>query len=316
MAATGGHDDGSDGTGQHDAAAQVAIGTARHAGVDLHELHDQTDLAAASALFDAVWGRPGEAGAVLVPEALAAIARAGGQVTGAFRDGHLVGATAAFLGRSDTGSTFLHSHVTGVIDDATGAGVGTALKWHQRAWCLARGVPEVRWTFDPLIRRNVAFNLVRLGAQAIGYLEDAYGRMPDERNAGLPTDRLLASWTLDGPRVVAAAGGRTASPDVGALRRAGAEVVLDELPDGSPHVTFTDAPRRLLRVPQDVERLRVTDPDLALAWAVAVRTVLGAAIGRGDRVTGATRDGWIVLAAVDGVADLRGAPGSASGTRP
>lgn len=286
------------------AATRVAADAAEHAAVRLVDLHDHAHLVAASALFDAVWGRPGEAGAVLGPEALAAIVHAGGQVTGAWYDDELVGATAAFLGRTDDGTMTLHSHVTGVLDDASSAGVGAALKWHQRAWCLTRGIGEVRWTFDALIRRNVAFNLIRLGAQVVGWLPDAYGRMPDRRNAGLPTDRLVASWRLTSPRVEAAASGRTASPDVDALRHAGAAVALDELPDGTPHVTFVDAPRRLVRVPPDVERLRVTDPDLALTWAVAVRSTLGEAIGGGARVTGATRDGWLVVAEAGGVAEL------------
>lgn len=290
------------------AATEVAATAARTADVRVVDLHDTAGFVAASGLFDAVWGRPGEAGAILPPEALAAIAHAGGQVSAAVRGDELLGATAAFLGRTPEGRTFLHSHVSGVVEDATSGGVGQALKWHQRAWCLARGIEEVRWTFDPLIRRNVAFNLVRLGAQVAGYLEDAYGRMPDARNAGLPTDRFVVRWLLRSPRVVGAASGRTASPDVDALRRSGAEVLLDEQDDGTPHVTVTDAPRRLVRVPTDIERLRVTDPDLALAWAAAVRTTVGSALASGARVTGATRDGWLVLAAGERVTELTDRP--------
>jgi predicted GNAT superfamily acetyltransferase len=289
-----------------DDAGAVASAAATSAAVHVADLHTTDAFRTASTLFDAVWGRPGEAGAVLGPEALAAIAHAGGQVTGAWRDDELVGATAAFLGRDEAGTVFLHSHVTGVLDHASGAGIGAALKWYQRAWCLERGLEEVRWTFDPLIRRNVAFNLVRLGAQVGGYVEDAYGRMPDARNAGLPSDRLLARWPLRSPRVAAAAAGRGASPDVAALHRSGAEVVLDERDDGTPHVTVVEARRQLVRLPQDIERLRVTDPDLALAWAVAVRTTVGAAVAAGARVTGATRDGWLVLVVGDRVTELAG----------
>lgn len=278
------------------AAQQVAGEAARRAEVTVVDLDTHARFVAASRLFDAVWGRPGEAGAVLVPEALAAIVHAGGQVSGAVRDGELVAATAAFLGRDPDGTVFLHSHVTGVLEDRTSSGIGAALKWHQRAWSLARGLGEVRWTFDPLIRRNVAFNLVRLGAQVLGYLDDAYGRVPDARNAGLPTDRLVVRWPLRSPRVAAAAAGRTATPDVDALRRAGAAVALDEQPDGAPHRRFVTTPRQLVRVPTDIEQLRVTDPDLALAWAAAVRSALGEAVRGGARVSGATRDGWLVVA--------------------
>jgi predicted GNAT superfamily acetyltransferase len=285
-------------------ATAVAARAAARAEVVVHDVHDVADLREVSALFDAVWGRVGEAGAVLGPEALAAIAHAGGQVSAASRDGRVVGATAAFLGRTADGRTFLHSHVTGVLQATVAAGVGTALKWHQRAWCLARDIDEVRWTFDPLVRRNVVFNLVRLGAQVDGYLEDAYGRMPDARNAGLPTDRLVARWQLRSPRVAAAAAGRTASPDVQALLRGGARIALDEGADGGPRRTDTDAPRRLVRVPADVERLRTTDPAVAEAWTRAMRGTLGTALAEGARVTGASRDGWLVLSLGDRVAEL------------
>jgi predicted GNAT superfamily acetyltransferase len=296
--------DRSDAADARAAARVVADDAAQRAGVEVVDLHDARDLTGASALFDAVWGRPGTAGAVLGVEALTAIAHAGGQVSVARADGSVVGATAAFLGRTADGTPFLHSHVTGVLPEAV-AGTGTALKWHQRAWCLDRGIDEVRWTFDPLIRRNLAFNLVRLGAQVDRYLEDAYGPMPDERNAGLPTDRLVARWALSSPRVVAAAGGRSASPDVDALRRSGAEVALEVSPDGSPHLTVTTAPRSLVRVPEDVESLRTVDPELALAWVAAVREALGRPLQQGARVSGATRDGWIVVTSGDRVTDLR-----------
>lgn len=286
-------------------AARHAAGTAADgAGVRCHEPHDPATLRAASQLFDQVWGRAGDAGAVLSPEALGAIGHAGGQVTVAVRDDQVIGATAAFLGRTPDGAAFLHSHVTGVRADATTRGVGAALKWHQRAWCLDRDLHEVRWTFDPLVRRNVVFNLVRLGAQVDRYLVDAYGPMADAINRGLPTDRTVARWELTSRRVEAAASGRTASPDIEALHRAGAATVLDVGEDGGPVVTPTDAPRRLLHLPPDIEAVRAEDAALAARWSDAIRTTLGASLDAGARVTGATRDGWLVVAAGDRVQEL------------
>lgn len=288
-------------------ALAVAAQAAERAGVQVVELHDHTDMPAVSALFDEVWGRAGDAGSILVPEALTALAHAGAQVSGAFAGSTLVGATAAFLGRDDDGEAFLHSHVTGVRAGDAGHGVGRALKWHQRAWCLQRGLTQVRWTFDPLIRRNAVFNLVHLGARVLDYREDVYGRMHDARNAGAPTDRLLLAWDLVAPRVRAAAGGRIAEPDVAAMRRAGAAPVL-RVDDDAPHLTPSDAPRRLVQVPADIEAIRARDPDLALAWAAALRATLGDALAQGLRVGGVTRDGWYVLAADRRVDELAQRP--------
>jgi predicted GNAT superfamily acetyltransferase len=294
-------------TDPHDEAAEartLAVAAAERSQIHHADLHEPAHLRAASGLFERVWGRGAEAGAMLPPEVLTALAHAGGQVSGAFRDDELVGATAAFVGLAADGTTHLHSHVTGVLPSAAGAGVGRALKLHQRAWCLTRGITKVVWTFDPMVRRNAVFNLVLLGAQAVAYHQDAYGPMADERNAGLPTDRLVAEWDLLGPRVRAALTGRGAQPDVAALRRGGAEAVVDVGPNQEPVVTPTDRPRRLVRVPEDIEAIRVADPALAERWFHAIRAELGGAVTAGMRVTGFTRDGWYLLAARGGVREL------------
>ena len=284
-------------------AGALAVEAAQSAGVSVRDLHTPAEAAEASALFDRVWGREGEHGAMMPREALLALAGAGAQVTGAF-DGGLVGATVAFVGLSTDGTVHLHSHITGVVPEATGRGVGRALKLHQRAWCLQRGITTVRWTFDPLVRRNAVFNLVGLGAQAVAYEPDRYGTVDDARNVGQPTDRLLAAWDLTGPRVRAALSGRAPEPDVAAVRRSGAEVVVDIDADDAPVVAHSEAPRRLVRVPADIEALRVRDPDLARRWSRVVREHLGGAMDAGMRVTGMTRDGWYLLAAPTGVQEL------------
>jgi len=290
-------------------ARRTAREAADRADIEVADVHHHVPIRDAVALFDAVWGRDAQAGSIFAPEALTALAHAGGQVTIARRrgNGEVVAATAAFLGRDHvTGAVHLHSHVTGVVAGEEGRGIGQAMKWHQRAWALERGITQVRWTFDPLLRRNAVLNLARLGAGVGRYLEDLYGPMPDARNHGLPTDRLEAVWDLAAPRVRAAAEGRGATPDVAALRGAGAQPLLDVGSDDEPVHTPTNAPRRLVRIPADIEQLRSDDPDLARSWTDAIRATLGAAVTAGARVTGCTRDGWYVLAEPAGVQDLRG----------
>lgn len=288
----------------HAEPAALATEAATRAGVEVGDLERREDLEAASRLLDRVWGREESAGAVMAPEALTALAHAGGQVTGAFRDGRLVGATAAFVGAFPDGGLRLHSHITGVVPEAAGTGVGRALKLHQRAWCLQRGIDHVRWTFDPLVRRNAVFNLVALGARAVAFERDVYGPMADARNAGLPTDRLLADWELQGPRVRAALGGRAAAPDIAAVRRSGAEPALEVGDDDAPVHHRTGASRRLVQIPPDIEALRRRDVALATRWAEAVREELGGAMDAGFRVTGVSRDGWYLLAAGDRTHEL------------
>ena len=256
-----------------------------------------------AALFGEVWGRDPGMGPIVSGEILWALSHVGAPVAAAVADGDLVGGSVGFVGvRDDT--TYVHSHLAAVRPEVAGRGIGRALKWHQRAWCLARDIATVEWTFDPLVRRNAVINLVHLGARPVQWFDDLYGRMEDERNAGLPTDRLLVAWDLADARVRQAAAGRAAEPRIDGLRRAGAAVVLDVDDRGAPVLSPTDAPRRLARVPADIEAIRAQDRDLAAAWAAAAREAIGRAVDAGMRVTGVTRDGWYVLATPGGVAEM------------
>jgi predicted GNAT superfamily acetyltransferase len=127
----------------------------------------------------------------------------GGQVLGAFDGGRLVGMTLAVVGVKDN-TVFLHSHMTGVLAEYRDRGVGRRLKLFQRDEALGRGIRLIVWTFDPLEIRNAHFNLNRLGAIARRYIPNMYGLTTSPMHRGLPTDRLVAEWQLDSPRVIAA----------------------------------------------------------------------------------------------------------------
>ena len=146
------------------------------------------------ALFAAIWGSAGQQVAMPV-NLLRALIHSGNYVSGAWRDGELVGAAVAFLGRRD-GVSELHSHVAGVARSEQGSGVGYAIKLHQRAWAGRRGLARVVWTYDPLVRRNGWFNVVKLGARAVAYYPNLYGVMEDELNGTDETDRCLVSWDV------------------------------------------------------------------------------------------------------------------------
>jgi predicted GNAT superfamily acetyltransferase len=266
-------------------ATGAAVAAAAAADVVVHDLRDHRELAAAQRLFEEIW-RPAQGNPPpMTAELLRALAHAGNYVAGAFAGTRLVGASAGFFtAPPDPG---LHSHITGVAPGGQHRGVGFALKVHQRAWALARGVPVIVWTFDPLVARNAWFNLAKLGALPTAYLEDFYGPMTDAINAGMASDRLLLTWTLDDPAVAAACAGRPRQP---APARAvdGAEVaVAVAVGTGLEPVTHgTGAPAVTVAVPPDVEAL---GPGQRRAWRAAVRRALGGRLAAGAAVTGFLR---------------------------
>ena len=127
----------------------------------------------------------------------------GGQVLGAFDAGTMIGFTMALAGVRNK-IPYLHSHMTGVLPAYRNSKVGRALKLFQREEALSRDIRLIEWTFDPLEIRNAHFNLNRLGAIVRTYIPNFYGVTSSPLHRGLPTDRLLAEWRLDSPRVIAA----------------------------------------------------------------------------------------------------------------
>ena len=268
--------------------SMLAPATAQHtAGLSLRSLVTLEQVTCAEALLREVWGSPGAA--PLTAEVMRAVGHSGGYLVGAYDAGGMVGVSAGFLGLGSDGATRLHSHISGVRPSAQGRGVGLALKLHQGRWALERGIESITWTFDPLVRRNAHFNLTRLGAYGVEYLIDFYGPMQDGLNAGDPSDRLYTCWDLVGPRARSDLGGVPAPVVDGAVLVLDAvddaPVVLGAARSGSP---------ALVRLPPDVESLRVEAPALATRWRLAVRAALVPLLAGGRQVTGVT-DGCLLV---------------------
>lgn len=262
----------------------------------IKELTDLEDLRQLSELFAVVWGRPGQPS--VDTDILKALSYSGNYVSGAFLDGQLIGGLVGWFGGVPPHELHMHSHILGVIAGSEARGLGFELKQHQRRWCLEREVKVMEWTTDPLVRRNVYFNLGKLGARAPRYFVDFYGEMTDGINAGEESDRLLIRWRLDSPEAEEAAAGRAPSPETAGLISAGASTILVVGESGEPvSAPSPDARVLLCQVPEDIVELRHSDPALARSWRLALRSALTAAVARGYEITGATRSGWYVLEA-------------------
>jgi predicted GNAT superfamily acetyltransferase len=244
-----------------DSAKAVAL-----AGVELRELTDIAALNALADLFVHIWG----ADVPLVSgDLLRAMSKAGSYVVGAYVDGRLVGGCIGFHEAPEARA--LHSHVAGVLPGLIGRSVGFALKLHQRAWALHRGITAIEWTYDPLVARNAYFNIVKLGARPAEYLTNFYGPMNDTINGVDDSDRILIRWELLAPAAVAACQGA-------------------RLP-----AAVASAAARRVAVPEDIEALRAADLAAARGWRTRVREQLAPLMGDGWTVTGFDRgEGYLL----------------------
>ncbi|ROS44125.1 GNAT family N-acetyltransferase [Amycolatopsis thermoflava] len=271
-------------TRPEEAAAKAAVA----AGVRVREVAELPELEAVYRLFDLIW-RPDPANPPVTTELMRALTKAGNYVSGAFVGDELVGACVGFFGTPGV----MHSHIAGVAPVMAGRSVGLALKLHQRAWALPRGISVIEWTFDPLVSRNAYFNLGKLAAEAVEYLPNFYGGMHDHINGDDDTDRLLVHWRIGAPEVEAACDGtpRRVSAPPGAVVALGAE-------NDTPRAGSLDGPALLVAAPRDIETLRRADPRLARQWRIAVRDTLGTLLAEGARVAGFDKTGWYVVTRV------------------
>jgi predicted GNAT superfamily acetyltransferase len=106
----------------------------------------------------------------------------------------------------------MHSHMLAVKEGYRDQRIGARLKMAQREEALERGIRRMEWTFDPLEIKNSFLNIHKLGAVVRSYEADFYGVSSSRLQGGLPTDRLVAEWWLDSPRVIAAIQGLPALP--------------------------------------------------------------------------------------------------------
>jgi predicted GNAT superfamily acetyltransferase len=288
-------------------ADDAADRAAKAAGVVVRELGSLDELDAMITLFDEIW-EPDTGNSSLPLDLARALSKAGNYASGAYDSGtgQLLGACMGFFG--PPAHAELHSHIAGVLPAGLGRSVGFALKVHQRAWCLRRDVRMIAWTYDPLIRRNAYFNLVKLGALPVEYLRNFYGALDDVINAGTETDRLLVHWDLLSELAANASAGRAVPGSFTNERERGAVVVLAADPNGKPareapatgraH-SLGDARTFLVGVPADIEALRVADPALGAEWRTALRDALEPLMADGARVAGFDQAGWYILSLDD-----------------
>jgi predicted GNAT superfamily acetyltransferase len=177
-------------------------------------------------------------------------------------------AVGASFGLLSDGGRGLHSHMTAVVPKHAGAGIGYGLKQHQRAWAADQGIECITWTYDPLVRRNAWFNLVRLGAQVSGYEVNYYGALGDAINGNDESDRLMITWPVN-----AAAGS-----------------VIEPFPRDV-----------LVSIPDDIESIRSlentnrADPNESSQWRVRMRAELHPRLAEGWQIVGLSAEYQYVL---------------------
>jgi predicted GNAT superfamily acetyltransferase len=225
-----------------------------------------------------VWGE----GFECVPSNVLQVATyVGGLCLGAFRpDGELCGLVFGLSGFQDGAPTHW-SHLLAVRESARNLGIGCLLKQRQRELLAERGIPEMRWSFDPMIVKNAHLNLNRLGARVVRYVPNMYGITDSPLHHGLATDRLVVAWAT--------------SPTASAAHQMSTGPAPVLTPEPRPNDDALEPgderpPAVWIEVPSDFHRILAVSPRAATAWHEAVRAHFLWALDSGYTVTGLHRD--------------------------
>lgn len=230
-----------------------------------------------------IWGE-----GVMTPVAqLLAASHNGGVVLAAYHDDLPVGFCYGFAGFRE-GQGFLCSHMLGILPAYRDMGIGKKLKLMQREWALDYGYDKIVWTYDPLEARNAYLNLCKLGGKVRIYMESYYGDMHDGINKGLPSDRFLLEWELNGKRtMVGIGGGKNEEPIWNSYPRL-LDWELDEQKFPRPLIRegLGGYPGILMGVPASIHSLKQDALHVAMDWRLALRNMCKSAFLQGYTVIG------------------------------
>jgi len=208
----------------------------------------------------------------IVPKDLMLIAqKSGGLALGAFNESNeMIGLLFGFLGRADDGHWKHCSHMMGVLPVYRHAGIGEALKLHQRKFVLDQGIDLITWTVNPLEGVNASLNFGKLGVVCRHYYRNFYGDMADGLNRGLPSDRFEVEWWINNRRVEKRLQGQATRVRLADVQQAGAHLINSTVTESGMRlpqdIHKTDASVLLLEVPADFQAVKMSSIKNALAW--------------------------------------------------
>ena len=221
--------------------------------MQIRELHSLQEQFHARMIFDSVWPASNET--QITSNLLHAMVHNGAYLVGVFDEHKIVGASFAFPAIEP--EIHLHSHMTAFIEGYRDRGLGTEVKLHQWHWAKQRGYQSITWTFDPLVRRNARFNILKLGADVIAYHPNFYGNMADELNSGDESDRIVVRWDT-----------------------------TSSVPQSRSELTDIPYDAELIALPADIVEIRRSDPEASRRYRTEVRDAFLSAFEDGKKVIG------------------------------
>ncbi|MGB0522847.1 MAG: hypothetical protein ACPGJS_07795 [Flammeovirgaceae bacterium] len=215
------------------------------------------------------------------PHVMQASNKVGGLVLGAFHQNQMVGFCHTIPAFDSTLKAYHHMHSLGIYPHAKALHPGFAILAAHRLASLKMKVDKVTWTFDPLEARNANLYIRKVGAVVeTPYIANMYGEsLLGGINAGIPADRLIATWHLHESRVADRLNGVNLP-----------SLALQQLQTNYPMLNFHDEKQEIpnqsfaLEIPADFQALKLENLKKALQIRITIRKVMTQALNHGRRI--------------------------------
>ena len=250
----------------------------------IRPLQTLEDAEACEDLQVSIWpSHPGSAGFSIPIHMLMAQMELSGAVIGAWDGEKMVGFLYGSKELDEGGRLYHYSWLAGILPEYRHHKIMEQLKYAHAETARAQGAYKIVWTYDPLQGANANLNIHKLGGIARKYYINRYGVRAggSPQNIGMPADRFLLEWFLDGSFI---------RPDIPALqtipqvnRVETNEYDLQAIRDYDLHL---DQPLLAVEIPASFETLRIhpKGAGLDIEWRLKTREIFLHYFWQGYRV--------------------------------
>lgn len=232
--------------------------------MEIRLIHSSKELLEVVAVEQAAWGF-NDLLESTPPHVMQASNEVGGMVLGAFEHEELLGFCYTIPAFDKTLKAYHHLHSLGIMPHVRDQQIGFKLLRAHQNISLEMGIAKITWTFDPLESRNANLYMKKIGAIIeTPYIANMYGsNVLGGINAGIPADRLIATWHLDAPEIKEHV--KTASS---------LEALTSAYPVLKPEATVFPESPFLIEIPGDFQKIKSINLDEALLIRLEIREAL------------------------------------------
>jgi predicted GNAT superfamily acetyltransferase len=231
------------------------------------------DAEACEDLQVSIWpSNPGSAGFSIPIHMLMAQLELSGAVIGAWEGEKMIGFLYGSKELDAEGHLYHYSWLAGVLPEYRHHKVMEKLKYAHAEIARTQGAYKIVWTYDPLQGANARLNIHKLGGIVRTYYTNRYGVRAggSPQNIGMPSDRFLLEWFLDG-RIL-----RSELPELRTLIQVN-DVEINEhgLQQIREYALDCDSPHLLVEIPSSFEALRAHPhgAGLDVEWRLKTRGI-------------------------------------------